>query len=305
MSGSIRKVPAVVVAVAIFVIFAATPRACRAQARASTDMAGRLDDALARLRALTESPTGRRRPELWDQAAARFEAIRRADPGAPRADEAAYLLGEVYYERYHVFRAPADLDRAIAAYRHVVARYPHSAYADDALYQLGEIHYYQLGDTRSAYVQYRRIVREHPGSDMAQRARIRLAALDQAQAAPSTPISSARAVVGHAPSGRKPLSSPGAVLGELPGGRRTVILDPPSAEIPEAPRRASRKERALQRAARPEAPVKQVSPKASAPAAVAPRGGYARSRNPLLEEGPIPLRKPSDALPRLPASGRL
>ncbi len=315
------RVRPVLAAAAILAMLWAAPRAARAQAAASADASERLDDAFARFRALTESPTARRRPELWNQAASRFEAILRANPAAPRAGEAAYLLGEVYHERYHTFHARGELDRAVAAYRHVLARYPHSAYADDALYQLGEINYYQLGDAWNAYVDYRRITREYPDSDMAPRARIRLATLDQARTTPSVPLPSPGAVVGGSPSAGSPLSSPGAVVGESPKGRRTVILGPTPPRIPEAPRRASRKERRSRRAARLEPPVTEVPretrPETSAlattppvapspaPTPSAPASSTARPPNPLLEEGSIPLRRPSENLPRLPLSGRL
>jgi hypothetical protein len=287
-------------------------------------------DALARFRNLTESPTARRRPELWDQAAARFRAILAEDRAGAWADDSAYMIAEVAYERFHTFHRRADLDRALDGYRNLLLRYPRSPYGDDALVQLGEIHYYQLGDAKGALAYYRRAAREYPNGDMAPRARARVLAIETAQPAPRATVGSSEATVGERPLA-KPLSSPGAVIGGRVGRaapRRYEPEAPPAHEAtaPPPPRADEesgiRPEKAPEAAIPParEAPIRQEAPPARpapvtrlplpepAPERVEPPVAApvperlpppGRSRNPLLEEGPIPLKTPSDDLPLL------
>ena len=308
---------------------------------ARTSLARRFRDAQARFRSLTESPTARLRPDRWDQAAARFRAIADANPSGAWADDASYLLAEVYHERFHTFHRELDLDRAIETYEGLVERHPTSPYADDALVQLGEIHYYQLGDRDQALRFYRRVLREHPAGDMADRARTRTSAIEtqgvpsgaradsvQLRARPRVSVDASEATVGErALPGRPLLSSPGAVIGGRTNSRVPAELLPrPLA--PEAPRDAeSEGEATAPRPPRREdtgAPLPAIG-EASAPPLVPaeegetepPRAMRARPEpegrtlrtvpsrplNPLLEEGSIPLRTPADRLPVLSPAG--
>ena len=295
---------------------------------AGTSTAQRFRQAVTRFRNLTESPTARRRPELWDQAAARFRAIASASPSGAYADDASYLLGEVYHERFHTFHRDLDLDLAIETYEAVPTRYPGSSYADDALVQLGEIHYYQLGDARQALRFYRRAVEDYPYGDMTGRARIRIGAIEKRDVHPRATVDSPEATVGTRPLPGRPLSSPGAVVGgRLPVERVPVERVPmerlPVERLPEieAPREAT-----VPRAGEAEGEATASPPPALRETVTPPPGpeesgdgeaarapmaegsgvpGSMPSRplNPLLEEGPIPLRTPADRLPILPTEG--
>ncbi len=374
MRRAARSLPApeaLLAVLAAVMMVAVTPPAFGA--RVST--ARRFKQAEARFRSLTESPTARRRPELWDQSAARFRAIVSANPSGDWADDASYLLAEVYHERFHTFRRDADLDRAIEQYERLVDRYPQSPYADDALVQLGEIHYYQLGDSDQALRFYRRALRDYPDGDATVSARVRVAAIERPKVPgpgiPSPEVPSAaradsdnaradsesaradsdsartdsknaragtvqwrplpratvdtnEATVGERPLPRRPLlSSPGAVIGGRKGGRvpsellpKTLAPEEPEASragdgggettTPQPPARADMN-------APSPAPEETDAPEPAEPTgatpvplesgSAVPRPAPSRPLNPLLEEGPIPLRTPADKLPVLAPEG--
>jgi tetratricopeptide (TPR) repeat protein len=225
------------------------------------------------------------RPDRWDDVERRFRSILNADPGGPHADGAAFMLGEIHAERYRFFRDRREIDRAVRAYEHVIEQYPQSAFADDALVRLADILYYNLDDTRGALALYRRVVERYPASDKASRARIRTVAIEQRH--PEYGGAVARA----APERRweKPLSSPGAVVD---GGAQRVRSSLPGAPVDEAP-------------PTDEAALAAPRPAAAAPAVEAARAPETEPEDetlhPLLQEGPIPLRRPSDDLPPLRA----
>jgi len=340
------------VAAAIALVLCASPSPGWARA-ARAGVARQLAQAEARFRSLTESPTARRRLELWDRAAARFRAIVDADPSGAYAADASYMIAEVHHERFHTFHRPGDLDRAIEAYEHLLDRYPRSRTADDALVHLGEIHYYQLGDVEQALRFYKRAIREYPDGNMTDRARVRAAAIEGSDSRPRATVDSGEAALGERPLPGRPLSSPGAVIGgraaggpaggpERSEGRENLRSSParsagreglirsegrqssdmrglvdraPGLEETEPPREEgtapppAREEekpgpRVTEKPEEPEEPEpSRVMPQPAEVGGRAPVTVPARPLNPLLEEGPIPLKTPADRLPVLSPAG--
>lgn len=241
--------------------------------------AGAYEDARARFEALLASQEARARPDRWDDVERRFRAILNADPGGPQADGAAFMLGEIHAERYRFFRDRRDIDRAVRAYEHLIERYPQSALADDALVRLADILYYNLDDTGGALALYRRVVERYPASDKATRAQVRTVAIERRHP------EYAGAVAGAAPERRsdKPLSSPGAVVDGGVPRLRPVLPGRPIHEVPPAG----------------EAALAAPRPAAAAAAVEAVRAPEEETLHPLLREGPIPLKRPSDELPPL------
>jgi tetratricopeptide (TPR) repeat protein len=195
------------------------------------------------------------------------------------------MLGEIHRERYRLFRERRELERAVAAYEHVIEKYPRSAFADDALVHLADIHYYNLDDSRGAYALYRRVVERYPGGDNASRARIRTVAIEHRHpeyaARPGAGTGGPEPVSGW----DKPLSSPGAVTG---GGVQRARTSLPGAPVDRA---QLGRQGAL---GAPSAPAA-----ARAVEAAPQRTPEDETLHPLLQEGPIPLKGPSDDLPPL------
>ncbi len=295
---------------------------------ARTSLRRQFEQAQARFHSLTQSPAERLRPELWDQAEARFRAIVDASPAGGWADDATYLLAEVYHARFHTFHREFDLDRAIETYAGLVEDHPGSPYADDALVRLGEIHYYQLRDPDGALRFYRRVLRDHPGGDMADQARTRMVAIERRFPRSRLSVDRNEATVGaRALPGTPLLSSPGAVIGgrinsRVPAEllRKTLVPEAPrdaeemgEATAPPPPRREegfASPPAIEESAAPPLVPAEDREPQAPRAMDARPeaQGGPLRTApsrplNPLLEEGPIPLRTPADRLPVLAPAG--
>lgn len=91
-------------------------------------------------------------------------------PAGPRADSAAYWLGEAYYVQ-------KNYQAALPAYQRVLDKYPDSRRAGDALLKVG-FSQYELKAFRNARATLEKVVASYPGTEAARLAAERLARMD-------------------------------------------------------------------------------------------------------------------------------
>ena len=119
---------------------------------------------------------------VYGEAFAALKAARYADavkgfqvyltkyPTGPRADSAAYWLGEAHYIQ-------KDFKAALAAFQGVLDRYPESRRTGDALLKVGFCQY-ELKAFRNARATLEKVTTGHPGTEAARLAAERLARMD-------------------------------------------------------------------------------------------------------------------------------
>lgn len=256
----------------------------------AVDLSAEYVRARSEFKALRERPDRSRHPELWDNIERQFSAIVKTDPGGAYADEAVFMIGEVNFQRHRLFRERKYLDAAVTAFKRVLVSYPLSSRGGDALVRLADIHYYNLDDSQRGYLLYRRAVREYAETDSARRARIRMIAMEARYPDYAAMNDSALDTVIAPSRPGRPLPSPGAVLGghkrRAKGGKARVAPRARAVELPGSPTDGS-------------SPVPSKAPwSGSAPRESSGRSAAERDDpHPILEEGPIPLKTPSDDLP--------
>jgi tol-pal system protein YbgF len=91
-------------------------------------------------------------------------------PDGPRADSAAYWLGEAYYVQ-------KDYKAALSAYQRVLDKYPESRRAGDAMVKVGYCQY-ELKAFRNARATLEQVQTSYPGTEAARLAAERLARMD-------------------------------------------------------------------------------------------------------------------------------
>lgn len=91
-------------------------------------------------------------------------------PTGPRADSAAYWLGEAYYVQ-------KDYKPALGAFQSVLDKYPDSRKSGDALLKVGFCQY-ELKAFKNARATLERVTTSHPGTEAARLAAERLARMD-------------------------------------------------------------------------------------------------------------------------------
>jgi len=91
-------------------------------------------------------------------------------PDGPRADSAAYWLGEAYYVQ-------KDYKSALSSYQRVLDAYPDSRKAGDAMVKVGFCQY-ELKAFKNARATLDKVVKGYPGTEAARLAAERLARMD-------------------------------------------------------------------------------------------------------------------------------
>jgi len=91
-------------------------------------------------------------------------------PDGPRADSAAYWLGEAYYVQ-------KDYKSALSSYQRVLDTYPDSRKAGDAMVKVG-FSQYELKAFKNARATLDKVVKGYPGTEAARLAAERLARMD-------------------------------------------------------------------------------------------------------------------------------
>ncbi len=273
----------------------------------AVDLSAEYGRARSEFKALRQRPDRHRHPELWDDVERKFSAIVKTDPGGAHADEAAFMIGEVNFQRHRLFRERKYLDAAVMAFKRVLASYPLSSRGGDALVRLADIHYYNLDDSRRAYLLYRRAVRAYAETDSARRARIRMIAMEaRFPHYVAMNDGSLDAVIPPSRPGR-PLPSPGAVQGgrkrRTRSGTATVETQARAADLPGSPTDGAPpvpSKTPWSGSAKRESVDDEEARGIPAPVHSESSGRSAAERDdphPLLEEGPLPLKSPSDDLP--------
>lgn len=87
-------------------------------------------ESLAKLHAL---PKQKRFRHHFQKAIDDFHKVEDRHPKSYVADDALYMMGQIYTELHDISRLRGDLDKAVSAYRNCTARFPKSNYADDCL----------------------------------------------------------------------------------------------------------------------------------------------------------------------------
>ena len=91
-------------------------------------------------------------------------------PDGPRADSAAYWLGEAHYVQ-------KDYKAALSAYQRVLDKYPESRRTGDAMLKVGFCQY-ELKAFRNARATLDNVTKAYPGTEAARLAAERLARMD-------------------------------------------------------------------------------------------------------------------------------
>ena len=119
----------------------------------------------------------------YDEALTGFSAFIRDNPTHNYADNAVFWRGECYLAKAKFFKAIGEFER-------LQRRFPKSEKRSSGLLRTG-FAYDQLGDRSKALEYYFRVVDNHPGSDAARRASMRVSALKGGRARTSKLMSTA------------------------------------------------------------------------------------------------------------------
>jgi tol-pal system protein YbgF len=98
-----------------------------------------------------------------------FQSYVDKNPDGKLTDNAFFWIGECEYNLEH-------FDEAILAYQKVISQFPKSNKAPDALLKQG-MAFAKLGDKQSARIVLEKLIKQHPGSEQAARAKKQIATL--------------------------------------------------------------------------------------------------------------------------------
>lgn len=107
----------------------------------------------------------------WQNLAEKFEKIAEKYPDSPRAPDALFTAGRLYYDLYFISRVTEDLDSSIKLFRRVVNKFPENHLADDAqlFIALRWIEYEK--NPEDARKELRYLVEQFPKGDVTPKAR--------------------------------------------------------------------------------------------------------------------------------------
>jgi N-acetylmuramoyl-L-alanine amidase len=120
----------------------------------------------------------RKKKDNWIKVIKGFDAVVKKYPNSAQAPKSLIMEGKLYEQVYGYFWVKSDLDASLRAFGTVVDKYPDSPVADDALFRQAKLYETKLKDKKKAVELYREIVTRFPKSDMAQRAREELNAIN-------------------------------------------------------------------------------------------------------------------------------
>jgi len=123
----------------------------------------------------------------WQNLAEKFEKIAEKYPDCPRAPDALFTAGRLYYDLYFISRVTEDLDAAIKLFRRLVNKFPENHLADDAqlFIALRWIEYEK--NPEDARKELRYLVEQFPKGDVTPKARRMLEDLGEPQQEEKTP----------------------------------------------------------------------------------------------------------------------
>jgi len=140
-------------------------------------------------KSLMASPAKKKYRENWFNVIKKFEKVVKKTPRSPDAPSALFSIGSLYNSLYNHSLLRDDLDKSLEAFSDVVKKYPSSSLADDAQFELGEIYRTKLGDNKSAYLAYSKVVKRFPRGDKAKSARHWVRKLEEFKPQEGKPIS--------------------------------------------------------------------------------------------------------------------
>jgi N-acetylmuramoyl-L-alanine amidase len=114
---------------------------------------------------LKNSDRNKRYRSHWLKCIEGFQAVYTKYPKTPRADDALFTTGKLYYDLYGYSFLKTDLQKALSSFHSLVARYPSSRLADDAQFNIGEIHL-KRKEFSKAYEAFQKVVHQFPHGDM-------------------------------------------------------------------------------------------------------------------------------------------
>lgn len=110
----------------------------------------------------------------WLNGIRNFRKIYLADTKAALAPSCLFMMGRMYHRMYQLFRQPLDLDEAISYFNDVASLFPENSLADDALLAVAEIWNTEKNNPERAAEVYSSILKQYPGGDKKETARLRL-----------------------------------------------------------------------------------------------------------------------------------
>lgn len=114
-------------------------------------------------------PIAQRKMHHFQAAIDDFRKVEDNHPKSYVADDALYMIGQLYTELYDISRIRTHLDKGIAAYKSCTARFPKSNYADDCLLLQAKA-LARLGKHDAAVVALKSIMTDYASGDMAREA---------------------------------------------------------------------------------------------------------------------------------------
>ena len=136
--------------------------------------------------ALKDSPTKKKYRSYWLKCIEEFHAIYTQYPESPRADDALFTVGNLYFELYGYSYLKSDLQDSLFTFQSLVRKYPSSRLADDGQFKIGEIHLKRKGFSE-AYEAFQKVVEQFPNGDMVPLARLKLIQLKEYKPEPPPP----------------------------------------------------------------------------------------------------------------------
>ncbi len=155
---------------------------------ATTVSAGTLEqryqEVLDKYRVLTRQPEKHRERTSWESCINGFQQLMGHDPNGELTPRCLFLIAQSYHYLYHFHKAARDSQEAIKHYQLLLREFPSHNLADDAQYMLATFYLDELHDRPAAYSEFQRLVLHFPNSDMAPKAREKMAQLEKQQSPP-------------------------------------------------------------------------------------------------------------------------
>ncbi len=129
-------------------------------------------EALNLYKTLQTNPTQITNYEIWDTIAQAFYSIYRTYPASPKAPTSLFISGKMYEEMGMRFNSRENLEKSIDLSRELINVFPNSNLADDAQIRIARI--IEGWDKSQAYLEYEKVVKNYPTSDMVDAAKSKL-----------------------------------------------------------------------------------------------------------------------------------
>jgi N-acetylmuramoyl-L-alanine amidase len=130
-------------------------------------------------RTLTKEPEKHRDRASWEKCIQGFQQVMRDDSRGELTPRCLFLIAQSYHHLYHFHKSTRDSREAINHYQLLLREFPNNTLADDAQYMLAVFHLDERHDQKAAYAELQRLVLHFPDSDMAPKARDKLAELER------------------------------------------------------------------------------------------------------------------------------